>query len=122
MEFQNLLPDGNHYGNLDGVNYVTCVPAPGDGKARLVFTLGITNAIGGAAIQVFVFFNSGAGLRYLIDAAAMAANTTFSLSDKYPNGMFLRDGQYLEVAAGAATTQEWYTAWADLPRLSGRRV
>lgn len=121
MELQTLLPSANNYGVLNGATHVVPVTAPGEGRARLVFTVGVNNLLGGAVIQLNVFINDQAATRYQLDSTALAANTTWSLSDKFPNGVFLRDTQFLELVAGGASTLPWHACWADLPRYATGR-
>ena len=124
MELQYLLPTTNNYGVLNGATHVVPVTAPGEGRARLVFTVGVNNLLGGAAIQLNVFISDATAgpVRYQIDSVALAANTTYSLSDKFPNGLFVRDTQFIELVAGGASVLPWHAHWADLPRYaSGMR-
>lgn len=123
MEFQaTLAPTGDNFGSLTAATHLTCVPAPGSGRGRWVFTVNVHNTTGGA-IAVNLYINDTAGTRYQIGAGAPATLTTYSLTDDYPNGIFLRDSQYLELNAGVGVTEDWYSAWADLPQLgAGGRI
>jgi hypothetical protein len=118
VEFQNLLPSGCNFDVLVAATYTICVPAPGENHARLVFTVDSHNATAGA-VNVLLYINDSSGGRVLLDALAVPANTTYTSTDKFPNGIFIRDSQYLEFLSPFGTPP-WYTAWADLPQLEYR--
>ena len=118
MSWEVLLPTGCNFGALTSATHITVVPAPGPNHARNVYTLTVhNNSATGIQVNLFILEPDATPTRYQIDGAPVAPGATYSLSDKFPNGIFLRDAQYLQLNAGATTTEDWYCAWADLPQL-----
>lgn len=100
------------HGDLNGVNWVEVVPAPGEGTIFQVIAVTMPNTTGGPLIASLRINDGLAGTQRIIDhVAAVAAGTTYSSADKLPV-ILIRDNDSLQMATTAAAVPTFYAEWA----------
>lgn len=105
-------------GALNGANYITLVPAPGEGRMRQVIAVTVPNNTAGALTLSLVHNDGIAPTRTVIDyrggATVVAVGDTYSSSQRLPI-IVLRDFDILEAILGGAGTPPFYVCWTEGP-------